>query len=298
LAALYKEANPAADALTEAVQLHGKELSFNNYNDTQGALALLQEFDEPTVVACKHSVPCGVGSAGRLVDAYRKAHDADPQSIFGGVIALNREVNGETAAELLKVSFLEVILAPDYAKDALDALMKKKNLRLLQLPMHGKKNMREVDIKKISGGILVQQANLSLLPDAPIVLATKRKPTDAEIADLLYAWKIVKHVKSNGIVIAKDKQSLGIGTGQVSRVWAAQQAVDHAVEHLGADVLKGAALASEALFPFADSIEIAVKAGITAIIQPGGSVRDAEVIAACDAAGIAMVLTGMRHFRH
>ena len=298
LAALYREAASGGGNLTDAALLHGKELSFNNINDTSGALELLGAFDEPTVVACKHSVPCGVGSAETIAKAYQKAYAADPVSIFGGIVAANQPIDGETAAELGKI-FLEVLLAPDYSDEALRILTKKKNLRILRLEDIARDPDRDsFDIKKVSGGILAQQKNLALLPPESMTVVTKRQPAEKEREDLLFAWKIVKFVKSNGIAIAKDKQSVGIGTGQVNRIWATRQAVEHARELLGKEALQGAALASDAFFPFADCVQAAAEAGVSAIIQPGGSVRDQESIDACDACGMAMVFTGMRHFRH
>jgi phosphoribosylaminoimidazolecarboxamide formyltransferase/IMP cyclohydrolase len=292
-AAFYRE--PRFGGLADIKQLHGKELSFNNLNDTNGALELLKEFEAPTVVACKHSVACGVGSAETVAEAYQKAYTADPVSIFGGIVAANREIDAETAAELNKV-FIEIIIAPSFTGEALNILKSKKNIRVLQLDTGT--DINEFDIKKVSGGILIQQTDKPLLPQEPMTVPTIRKPTEKELEDLIFAWKLVKHVKSNGIAIGKNGQSLGIGTGQVNRYWATQQAIGHAREHLGDNALKGAALASDAFFPFRDCVDTAAAAGITAMIQPGGSVNDQSAIDACNEHKIAMVFTGMRHFKH
>jgi phosphoribosylaminoimidazolecarboxamide formyltransferase/IMP cyclohydrolase len=293
-AAFYKEKLPAEGTIARAAQLHGKELSFNNINDTHGALELLREFDEPTVVACKHSNPCGLGCGQTIAEAWTKAYNADPVSVFGGIICANREIDASTAAEINKI-FVEIVLAPSFSPAALEILKKKKNIRLLTLNM-GKASL-EVDIKKVSGGLLAQEIDDSLLPN-DIKIVTKRAPTDKEMADMIFAFKIVKHTKSNGIAIGKDDQSIGIGCGQVNRIWATRQAIEHGLEALGPGALKGAALASDAFFPFPDCAEAAAEAGITAIIQPGGSVNDQKSIDMCDKHGIAMVFTGMRHFRH
>lgn len=297
-AAFYKEIGKNTGCLSSAIQLHGKELSFNNINDTNGALELLKEFDEPTVVACKHANPCGVGSADNIYDAYMTAYKADPVSIFGGIVVANREIDERTAEEMNKI-FIEIIVAPSYTEKALEILKQKKNLRILQLDHISVKQPKgSYDLKKVAGGLLVQEVDNVLLPEEELKVVTKRQPTEKEMEDLLFAWKIVKYAKSNGIAIAKDKQSLGIGPGQVNRIWACKQAIEHCIEQIGEEALKGAALASDAFFPFSDCVEAAAKAGITAIIQPGGSVRDQESIDACDQYGIAMIFTGMRHFRH
>ncbi len=296
-AAFYKEIGNTKGFLTNAVQLHGKELSFNNINDTNGALELSKEFTEPTVVACKHANPCGVGSGVDIYEAYMKAYTSDPKSIFGGIVVANREVDARTAEEINKI-FIEIVVAPSYTEEALEILMKKKNIRVLELKdIEVKQPDTAYDLKKVSGGLLVQTVDSKLF-DGELEVVTDRKPTEAELADLEFAWKIVKYAKSNGIAIGKNTQSLGVGPGQVNRIWAANQAIDHAIEALGADVLKGAALASDAFFPFSDVVESAAAAGIKCIIQPGGSMRDQESIDACNKYGIAMVFTGMRHFRH
>lgn len=293
-AVFYREIGNYPGSLVNAKQLHGKELSFNNINDTNGALSLLSEFDEPTVVAVKHANPCGVGSASSIYDAYKKAYEADPISIFGGIIAANREIDKETAEEINKI-FIEIVVAPSYTKEALEILTRKKNIRVLVLEDIQKPRRNDVwDVKKVYGGLLVQQENNKLLPEiSELKVVTEKKPTEKEMEDLIFAWKVVKHTKSNGIAIARDKQSLGIGAGQVNRIWA----VEHAIERSG-DKVRGAVLASDAFFPFSDCVEAAAKAGIKAIMQPGGSIRDQESIDACNKYGIAMIFTGIRHFKH
>jgi len=291
-AAFYREPIGTQGTLADAKQLWGKEMSFNNINDTNGALDCLREFEETTVVASKHANPCGVGSADTVFDAYMKAYSADPVSIFGGIVAVNEEVDKKTADEMVKI-FLEIVIAPSFSEDALNVLKIKKNLRILLLPdISAKVKDTAVDIKKPSGGLLVQQLDTKLF-DGELKVVTKRVPTEQETEDLKFAWKLVKHMKSNGISVAKNKKSLGLGPGQVSRIWAAEAALERAGE--GA---KDAVLASDAFFPFDDCVRLAAKYGIKAIIQPGGSVRDEESIAACDELGISMVFTGMRHFKH
>ena len=295
-AALYKEIGKCEGSLTTATQLNGKELSFNNINDTNGALELLKEFDEPTVVACKHGNPCGVGSGKDIYEAWTKAFNADKTSIFGGIVTVNREVTLEMAEEMKEI-FLEVIVAPSFEKEALELLKQKKNLRLLELPtITVKQPEGSYDIKKINGGIIVQTIDSKLLDDYKVV--TNRKPTDKELEDMLFGLKVVKFAKSNGIVLAKDKQTIGIGPGQVNRIWAVKQCVEHSKELIGEGVTQGAILASDAFFPFDDCVEAAHQAGITAIVQPGGSIRDQDSIDKCNEYGIAMIFTGMRHFRH
>ncbi|MCI9286819.1 MAG: bifunctional phosphoribosylaminoimidazolecarboxamide formyltransferase/IMP cyclohydrolase [Clostridia bacterium] len=294
--ALYKEIGKCTGSLTIAEQLNGKELSFNNINDTNGALELLKEFDEPTVVACKHGNPCGVGSGDNIYSAWTKAFNADKTSIFGGIVVANREITVDVAKEMKEI-FLEVIVAPSYEKEALELLQTKKNLRVLLLPdITVKQPENSYDIKKINGGIIVQTIDSKLLDSYEVV--TNRKPTEQELEDMMFTWKIVKYVKSNGIALGKNKQSIGIGPGQVNRIWATEQSVAHAEELIEKGITKGAVLASDAFFPFADCVEAAHKAGITAIIQPGGSIRDQESIDKCNEYGISMIFTGMRHFRH
>ena len=292
-AVFYRESGSRPGSLVNAVQLHGKELSYNNINDTNGALELLREFEKPTVVAVKHANPCGVGSGKDIFEAYDKAYRADPVSIFGGIVVARRD--RRKTAEAINKIFIEIVVAPSYTEGALDILKQKKNIRILEL-----KDIRSgipkgtYDMKKVYGGLLVQEANTKLLPDmSDIKVVTKKSPSSKELEDLIFAWKVVKHAKSNGIAIAKDGQSLGIGPGQVNRIWA----VNQAIERSGPNV-KGAVLASDAFFPFPDCVEAAAAAGITAIMQPGGSIRDQESIDECDRHGIAMLFTGMRHFKH
>ena len=291
-AAFYTSIQGTEGTLTAAIQLHGKELSYNNIGDTDGALETLKEFDEPTIVASKHANPCGVGSAATIAEAYRKAYEADPVSIYGGIVASNREIDAETAGEMAKI-FLEVIIAPSFSKEALEILTKKKNIRLLQLENTGKKNKSASKAKTVLGGLLIQDLDTQLLNEEDLKVVTKRRPTEAEMKDLLFAWKVVKHAKSNGIAIAKNLTTTGVGPGQVSRIWALENAIRQ-----GGDRIQGSVLASDAFFPFSDCVEAAHQAGITAIIQPGGSVRDQESIDAADKYDIAMIFTGMRHFKH
>lgn len=297
IGALYKEVGKCEGSLTIAEQLNGKELSFNNINDTNGALELLKEFDEPTVVACKHGNPCGVGSDSESIyKAWQKAFNADKTSIFGGIVVCNREITQDMANEMKEI-FLEVIVAPSYEEKALEILKVKPNLRILLLPSITVKQPKGAyDIKKINGGIILQTIDSELLNEYEVV--TDRKPTDKELEDMLFTWKIVKYVKSNGIAIGKDKQSIGIGPGQVNRIWATKQSIEHANELIEEGVTKGAVLASDAFFPFSDCVEAAHEAGITAIIQPGGAMRDQDSIDKCNEYGIAMIFTKMRHFRH
>ncbi len=296
-AAFYKEISKESGYLTDGKQLHGKELSFNNINDTNGAIELLKEFEEPTVVGSKHANPCGVGSGKDILEAFNKAYEADPVSIFGGIVALNVEVNKKVAEKINKL-FVEIVVAPSFSKDALKILKTKKNIRLIEIKDINKKSANSYDLKKVGGGLLIQDRDESLFNNSNLEIVTEKKPKDEEMKDLIFAWKVVKHTKSNAIVVAKDKQSIGIGPGQVSRIWACRQAIDHALEHLGKESLLGSVMASDAFFPFKDSIEEAAKAGVKAVIQPGGSIRDEEVIKACNEAGIAMVFTRTRHFKH
>ncbi|MGD9568905.1 MAG: bifunctional phosphoribosylaminoimidazolecarboxamide formyltransferase/IMP cyclohydrolase [Sedimentibacter sp.] len=298
-AAFYKEVSSNKGLLSSAEQLHGKELSFNNINDTNGALELLKEFEEPTAVACKHANPCGVGTGENVYEAYNKAFNADPTSIFGGIVVFNREIDEKTAEEINKI-FVEIIAAPAYSQKALEILTSKKNIRLLLIEdIFKKQDENAYDFKKVAGGILVQTIDSKLLLEQEeIKLVTVKKPSEQEMKDLIMAWKIVKHTKSNAITIVKNGQSIGIGPGQVNRIWACKQAIEHAKEFLGCESLKGAVLASDAFFPFSDCVEEAAKAGITAIIQPGGSLKDDLSIEACDKYNISMLFTGMRHFKH
>lgn len=292
-AVFYKEVGANIGAITAAKQLHGKELSYNNINDANGSLELLKEFDEPTVVAVKHANPCGVASADNICEAYIKAYEADPVSIFGGIIAANREIDAKTAEEINKI-FVEIVIAPSYTEEALNILTKKKNIRVLQLDnISTKLPAGTYDMKKVAGGLLVQNYNNELVNIDDIKPVTEVKPTDEQMEDLIFAMKVVKHTKSNGIAIAKNKQSLGVGPGQTNRIMAAKIAIEY-----GGERTEGAVLASDAFFPFPDCVEAAAKAGIKAIIQPGGSVNDQQSIDACNKYGIAMVFTGIRHFKH
>ena len=297
-AAFYREIGKKKGSITDAVQLNGKELSFNNINDTNGALELLKEFSEPTVVACKHGNPCGVGSGNNIIDAWIKAYEADKVSIYGGIVVTNRVVTLELAEEMKKV-FLEVVVAPGYEKEALELLQTKKNVRVLELKdIEVPQDENAYDLKKVNGGLIVQTIDSKLLNKDELKVVTDKAPTDKEMEDMMFAWKVVKFVKSNGIALAKDKQSIGIGPGQVNRIWSAKQCIEHAAELIDENATKGAVLASDAYFPFDDSVEVAHQAGITAIIQPGGSIRDEDSIKKCNEYGIAMVFTGMRHFKH
>lgn len=290
-AAFYQKPLGSAFSVAAAEQLHGKELSYNNINDANAALQIVKEFTEPAAVAVKHMNPCGVGTGKDVFDAFGKAFEADPVSIFGGIIALNREVDGETASKLYEI-FLEIIIAPSFSEEALEILSAKKNLRLLKVPFEGEM-AKETALTSIEGGMLVQEQDAFGFEDAEISVPTKREPTEDEWAALKLGWKVVKHVKSNAIVVSDKDSTLGIGAGQMNRVGAAKIALEQAGKKA-----EGAALASDAFFPMDDTVEAAAKAGITAIIQPGGSVRDADSIKKADEYGIAMVFTGVRHFRH
>lgn len=290
-AAFYKDVERSEGTLINAIQLHGKELSYNNISDTNGALEILKEFKgEPTVVAVKHANPCGIASANSILEAYKKAYECDPVSIFGGIIAANREIDEETAL-IINETFIEVIVAPSYTKEALEVLKEKKNIRIMELSNIEKQDYG-MEFKKVLGGILVQDRDEKLL-DGEVRCVTNRQPTDKEMEDLLFAWKAVKNTKSNGISIAKDKMLIGNGPGQVSRIWALENAIRQS-----ADKVQGAVMASDAFFPFEDCVEAAANAGITAIIQPGGSVRDEDSIKLCNEKNIAMVFTDLRHFKH
>lgn len=292
-AAFYKECFRTKGALTDAVQLMGKELSYNNINDTNGALDLLREFgDEAACVAVKHANPCGVGIADDGYDAYIKAYEADPISIFGGIVAINRPVDKRLAEEMVK-TFLEIVVSPSFTDEAVEIFKeKRKNARLLKLDsVNAPIKKGTCDMKKVVGGLLIQDYDDFMFDKLETV--TDRAPTDAELKALEFAFKVVKHTKSNAIVVAAEKNTLGIGMGQTNRIWAAEQALQHAGERAA-----GAVLASDAFFPFPDCVEAAAKHGITAIIQPGGSVNDKLSIEACNKYGIAMVFTGARHFKH
>ena len=289
-AVFYREIGKQAGSLVEGKQLQGKELSFNNINDANGALALLKEFDEATVVAVKHTNPCGVATGANIYEAYCKAYSADPLSIFGGIVAANEIIDEATATKMVEI-FLEVIIAPGFTQEALNIFKGKKNLRIIELEDIRNKKLNDFDVKKVMGGLLLQQQDDILLDEAKVV--TENKPTETEMRDLTFALKIVKHVKSNAIVLVRNQQTLAIGPGQTSRIWALKNAISNCTHDL-----KGSSLASDAFFPFSDCVEEAGKAGITAIIQPGGSVKDEDSINACNKAGISMVFSGVRHFKH
>lgn len=290
LAAFYKEIGNTRGALTMAEQVQGKELSYNNINDTNGAIEILKEYDdEPTIVAVKHANPCGVASADTIAEAFRKANEADPTSIFGGIIASNREIDEDTAKQMVEI-FLEVIVAPGFTDEALAILSAKPNLRLLKLAdiMY---NEPGYETKKVLGGLLIQERDTKLYDKLEVV--TDRQPTDKEMEDLLFAWKAVKNTKSNAITLAKNKCMVANGPGQVNRVWPTEACIEH-----GGEAVKGSVMASDAFFPFDDCVKAAAEAGITAIIQPGGAKRDEDSIKVCNDNGMAMVFTGVRHFKH
>jgi phosphoribosylaminoimidazolecarboxamide formyltransferase/IMP cyclohydrolase len=302
-AGFYLEPNLSRPCIATAEQLHGKELSYNNILDLDSALNLAREFTAPAAVVVKHNNPCGAATAATLADAFRAAWDGDPQSAFGGILAFNRPVDGDTAAALMDPKakrFIECVIAPDYDQAALDALKKwKENVRLLKTgPLEG--GPQGLDYRRVDGGLLVQTRDVGADDPAKWKVATKRQPTQAEREALWFAWLVCKHVKSNAIVLASPVASapgafqiVGVGAGQMSRVDSVQIAIRKAGERV-----KGAVLASDAFFPFRDNVDAAAAAGVTAIVQPGGSQRDAESIAACDEHGIAMLFTGVRHFRH
>ncbi|HEY1692319.1 MAG TPA: bifunctional phosphoribosylaminoimidazolecarboxamide formyltransferase/IMP cyclohydrolase [Polyangiaceae bacterium] len=293
--AFYVERDAPAGSLARAESLGagGKELSFNNLVDVDAALDAVREFDRPAAVVVKHTNPCGVAVAASLAHAYREAREADPVSAFGGIVALNREVD-EATAKLLAETFLECIVAPSFAAPALEVLRAKKNLRLLATggwlgPEHA-----ALAAKRVGGGLVVQDRDATAAGEVTRgKVVSKRAPTGEELASLEFAWRVCKHVKSNAIVLARGETTVGVGAGQMSRVVSVQIACEKAGEKA-----RGSVLASDAFFPFPDGVEAAVKAGVVAVAQPGGSVKDAEVVAAADAHGVAMVLTGVRHFRH
>ena len=291
-AALYVPAERTPLGLAAAKQLQGKELSYNNLVDLEAARSLAAKFKNPAAVIIKHNNPCGAAERETLVDAYLKALACDPVSAFGGVLAFNRAVDTAAAEEVAKL-FVECIAAPGFADRAKEIFAAKKNLRLLELPAGGLEPERELQLKRILGGMLVQQPDLGEIKDDDLRMVTKRAPTAEEMHAMRFAWKVAKHVKSNAIVFAKDGATLGVGAGQMSRVDSVRIAVMKAQSSLA-----GSVVSSDAFFPFPDGVEEAAKAGATAVIQPGGSVRDADVIAAADRLGLAMVFTGMRHFLH
>ncbi|HEY9146187.1 MAG TPA: bifunctional phosphoribosylaminoimidazolecarboxamide formyltransferase/IMP cyclohydrolase, partial [Thiobacillus sp.] len=292
--AFYVEANAPLGTIATARQIQGKELSYNNIADTDAALECVKLFDAaPACVIVKHANPCGVAYGASLLDAYNRAYQTDPESAFGGIIAFNGRLDGETAQAIVERQFVEVIIAPEVSPEASAAVAAKKNVRLLEC---GKWTgaVAQLDMKRVAGGLLVQDADVLL--NAELKVVTQRAPTDKEMDDLLFAWRVAKFVKSNAIVYAKDRMTVGVGAGQMSRVNSARIAAIKA-EHAGL-VVPGSVMASDAFFPFRDGIDQAAAAGIQAVIQPGGSMRDDEVIAAANEHGIAMVFTGTRHFRH
>ena len=304
-AAFYREKTPASGTITAARQLQGKELSYNNIADADAALECVKSFDDaPTCVIVKHANPCGVAQADDLLAAYDQAYATDPTSAFGGIIAFNRELDELTAAEIIKRQFVEVIIAPSISAAAQAVLSEKQNIRVLECGLWSKTSPASLDFKRVAGGLLIQDKDLGEISTADhfdklragLKVVSKREPTEQELADLLFAWKVAKFVKSNAIVYCKNGSTIGVGAGQMSRVYSARIAGIKALD-AGLDV-PGSAMASDAFFPFRDGIDSAAEAGITAIIQPGGSMRDNEVIAAADEHNIAMVFTGMRHFRH
>lgn len=297
MAALYTSGKNSP-SIVSGEQLQGKELSYNNINDADAALALVAEFDEPAVVIVKHANPCGAAQGSSLLDAYNKALASDPVSAFGGIVAVNKTLDAATAAQLAKL-FLEVIIAPEVDAEARELLAAKKNLRVLLTHGLPDKSHKELTIKSIAGGFLMQENDHLSIADSELTVVTKRAPTEREVQDMLFAFSVAKHVKSNAIVLAKNQATLGIGAGQMSRVDAVRIASFKAAEGEGnAERAQGAVVASDAFFPFPDGLLLAADAGVTAAIQPGGSVRDEEVINAANERDIAMVFTGVRHFRH
>jgi phosphoribosylaminoimidazolecarboxamide formyltransferase/IMP cyclohydrolase len=291
-AALYIPAGRPASGLAGGKQLQGKELSYNNLVDLDAAWSLAQEFANPAAVIVKHNNPCGTAEQPTLVEAYRQALACDPVSAFGGVLAFNRPLDAEAAAEIAKL-FVECIAAPGYDSGARQALAGKKNLRLIEVAPEAQDSALSLELKRISGGVLMQEGDHRPLAESDLKVVTKRQPTSEEMSAMLFAWKVAKHVKSNAIVFARNGRTVGVGAGQMSRVDSVKIAVMKAQESL-----QGTVVASDAFFPFPDGVEEAARAGAVAVIQPGGSVRDADVIAAADKLNISMVFTGVRHFRH
>ncbi len=294
-ASFYSEPNPDAGSIASAKFIQGKELSFNNIADTDAALQCVKQFDVPACVIVKHANPCGVAIGSSIEEAYQKAYITDPTSAFGGIIAFNKPLDANTAKKILDQQFVEVIIAPGIQDNVTEILSTKPNTRVLDCGnIHAQQT--DFDLRKVSGGILIQDQDNAIITASDLTTVTKRKPSEQEIRDLLFAWKIVKFVKSNAIVYVKNEQSIGIGAGQMSRVYSAKIAgIKASDENL---VVEGSVMASDAFFPFRDGLDAANQAGITAVIQPGGSRNDADVIAAADEHGMAMVFTGVRHFRH
>lgn len=294
-AAFYTELNPQEASVSTAVQIQGKELSFNNVADTDAALECVKQFEQPACVIVKHANPCGVAVAEDILTAYDKAFQTDPTSAFGGIIAFNRELTPETAKQIVDRQFVEVIIAPKVSERAKVIVAEKKNVRLLECG-EWQQSLPAWDYKKVNGGLLVQDRDLGEITQGDLKVVSKVQPTAEQIEDLLFCWKVAKSVKSNAIVYANKLQTIGVGAGQMSRVYSAKVAGIKAADE-GLEV-KGCVMASDAFFPFRDGIDAAAEAGISAIIQPGGSMRDQEVIDAANEHGMAMVFTGMRHFKH
>jgi phosphoribosylaminoimidazolecarboxamide formyltransferase / IMP cyclohydrolase len=294
-AAFYQQTGARMHVLSMVRQLGGKELSFNNVLDLNAARELVQEFELPACAIIKHNNPCGVAVGGSVLEAYHAAFACDPQSAFGGVISINRTLDRGFAEALLQ-QFCEVVIAPEVTEEALALLSGKPNMRILEDGERRRPNIAERDLKRVMGGLLVQDRDMGLEDRTEMEVVTDRKPTEQEWGEMLFAWKVCKHVRSNAIVLSNDLATVGIGAGQMSRVDSVRLAIEKA--HAANSSLLGAALASDAYFPFADGPQLALDAGVGAIIQPGGSIRDHEVVEAADAAGIAMVLTHRRHFRH
>lgn len=290
-AAFYRSPLGSDFSIANADQLHGKELSYNNIQDANAALQIIKEFKMPAAVAVKHMNPCGVGTGETIADAFAKAYEADSTSIFGGIVALNREVDAETAKQLATI-FLEIIIAPAFSDEAIELLTQKKNIRLLTIPFDSQTTDKWNTVT-VEGGLLIQQPDVYGYDDADIQIATERQPTAAELEALKLGWSVVKHVKSNAIVVCNSEMTLGIGAGQMNRVGSAKIALEQAGE-----AAQGAIMASDAFFPMNDTVEAAAQAGIKAIIQPGGSKKDQDSIDKANEYGIAMVFTGVRHFKH
>lgn len=295
-AAFYRDQVPARGSLARAHQLQGKALSYNNIADSDAALECVKQFSQPACVIVKHANPCGVAVSKCILDAYEKAFTTDPTSAFGGIIAFNRILDSTTAQAIVGKQFVEVIIAPEIDEDALPVLAEKKNVRVLRTGAWPQSADATFDFKKVSGGLLVQSSDTGVVTAADLRVVSKKTPDDEQIRDLLFAWKVAKYVKSNAIVFCKDGRTIGVGAGQMSRVYSTKVAAIKAGDE-GLSV-KDSVMASDAFFPFRDGIDAAAEHGIAAIIQPGGSVRDDEVISAANEHGLAMVFTGMRHFRH
>ena len=293
-AAFYRDLWPVPGTLATFTQLQGKELSYNHLADAEAAWECVRQFEQPACVIVKHANPCGVAVAADAGSAYEAAYATDPTSAFGGIIAFNIRLDGATARTILERQFVEVLIAPDYDVDVIDIAKKKANVRLLRIP-HGE-GRNNIDVKRVGSGLLMQTADIREVQRDELKIVSQRAPSEAQLADLMFAWRVAKFVKSNAIVYARDLRTVGVGAGQMSRVVSARIAALKAEE--AGLVVPGAVLASDAFFPFRDGIDAAAKAGISAIIQPGGSMRDSEVIAAADEHGIAMVFTAVRHFRH